>query len=109
MPSFTLTDVGRDLWVENFAIDAASVDFASPHAWSVTKRRLRGGRRDGVDLIQVNNGLFAFSIVPTRGMGLWKGHLGGDRVGWDSPVGDGPVNPSFVNLMNWGGLGWLEG
>jgi len=42
-------------------------------------------------------------------MGLWRGHLGGDRVGWDSPVGDGPVNPAFVNLMNWGGLGWLEG
>jgi hypothetical protein len=109
MPSFTLTDVGRDLWVENFAIDAASVGSSSPHAWSVTKRCLRGGRRDGVDLIQVNNGVFTFSIVPTRGMGLWKGHLGGDRVGWDSPVGDGPVNPSFVNLMNWGGLGWLEG
>ncbi|AGA27516.1 aldose 1-epimerase family protein [Singulisphaera acidiphila] len=109
MPSFTLTDVGRDLWVENFAIDAASVESPSAHAWSVTKRALRGGRRDGVDLIQVNNGVFTFSIVPTRGMGLWKGHLGGDRVGWDSPVGDGPVNPAFVNLMNWGGLGWLEG
>ncbi|SIO58983.1 protein of unknown function [Singulisphaera sp. GP187] len=109
MPSFTLTDVGRDLWVENFAIDAASVESPSPHTWSVTKRSLRGGRRDGVDLIQVNNGLFTFSVVPTRGMGLWKGQLGGDRVGWDSPVGDGPVNPAFVNLMNWGGLGWLEG
>lgn len=110
MPSFTLTDLSRDLWVENFSIDAAGIDFpASSHAWSVTKRCLRGGRRDGVDLIQVNNGIFTFSIVPTRGMGLWKGQLGGDRVGWDSPVHDGPVNPAFVNLMNWGGLGWLEG
>src|SRR5258708_27653571 len=109
MPSFQLNDVGRGLWVEIFAIDATSVDCPSPHAWSVTKRSLRGGRRDGVDLIQVNNGVFTFSIVPTRGMGLWKGHLGADRVGWDSPVGDGPVNPAFVNLMNWGGLGWLEG
>src|SRR3954451_18846680 len=56
MPSFTLTDVGRDLWVESFAVDAAGLGLSSPHPWSVTKRVLRGGRRDGVDLIQVNNG-----------------------------------------------------
>jgi hypothetical protein len=75
----------------------------------VTKRALRGGRRDGVDLIEVNNGALAFSIIPTRGMGIWKAHRGETRVGWDSPVRDGPVNPSFVNLMSGGGLGWLEG
>jgi hypothetical protein len=109
MPSFTLTDLERDLWVESFAVDAAALSLPTEHGWSVTKRVLRGGRREGVDLVQVNNGAFTFSIVPTRGMGLWKGRLGADRVGWDSPVRDGPVHPSFVNLMNWGGLGWLEG
>jgi hypothetical protein len=42
-------------------------------------------------------------------MGIWRGHYLADRLGWDSPVRDGPVNPAFVNLLNWGGLGWLEG
>ena len=109
MPSHILTDVARDLWVERFSLRSGDLDQHATHPWSVTKRVLRGGRRDGVDLIEVDNGALSFSIVPTRGMGLWKGQYQGDRLGWDSPVHDGPVHPAFVNLMNWGGLGWLEG
>ncbi len=105
MPTYTLTDTAHDLWVDSFSIRGRSQQ--SP--WLVTKRTLRGGRREGVDLIEVDNGALGFSIVPTRGMGLWKGNYQGLPIGWDSPVRDGPVNPAFVNLMNWGGLGWLEG
>jgi Domain of unknown function (DUF4432) len=109
MPSFILTDVAHDLWVEDFAITPADLGLSATHPWSVTKRVLHGGRREGVELIVVNNGVLSFSIIPTRGMGLWRGQFRGDRIGWDSPVTDGPVNPSFVNLMSTGGLGWLEG
>ena len=115
MPSHILTDSAHDLWVETFAVKSPDLGFgfaaAEPHGapWSVTKRTLRGGRRDGVDLIEVNNGALAFSVVPTRGMGIWKADYLGNAIGWDSPVTDGPVNPAFVNLLNWGGLGWLEG
>jgi hypothetical protein len=109
MPTFTLTDVARDLWIETFAVGSADLGTSSSTPWSVTKRTLRGGRRDGVDLIQVNNGALSFSVLPTRGMGIWKGQYRGDRLGWDSPIRDGPVNPAFVNLMNGGGIGWLEG
>ena len=109
MPSFILTDVADDLWVEDFTITPADLGLSATHPWSVTKRALHGGRREGVELIVVNNGVLAFSIVPTRGMGLWKGQFRGDRIGWDSPITDGPVNPAFVNLMSTGGLGWLEG
>ena len=59
--------------------------WATACPWSVEKRRLRGGRREGVDLIVVDNGALRFSIVPTRGMGLWKGWYEGNRLGWDSP------------------------
>src|SRR5262249_40598444 len=45
----------------------------------------------------------------TRGMGLWKGRYQGDYLGWDSPIKDGPVHPSFVNLLSNGGIGWLDG
>src|SRR5262249_4638667 len=45
----------------------------------------------------------------TRGMGLWKGRYQGDYLGWDSPIKDGPVHPSFVNLLSNGGIGWIDG
>ncbi len=109
MPSFTLTDATHDLWEERFSLSAKDVEKNSTAAWSVTKRTLRGGRRAGVDLIEVDNGALTFSIIPTRGMGLWQGRYRGLFLGWNSPVTDGPVHPSFVNLTNWGGLGWLEG
>ena len=109
MATFVLTDVAHDLWVESFAIDNETLGLPADGRWSVSKRRLRGGRRDGVDLIQVKNGPLEFSIVPTRGMNLWKGSHLGLRLGWDSPVADGPVNPAFVNLSGLGGLGWLDG
>jgi Domain of unknown function (DUF4432) len=109
MPSFVLTDVKHDIWEEHFSLNASEVEKHSTKAWTVTKRTLKGGRRAGVDLIEVDNGALAFSIVPTRGMGLWQGRFRELFLGWKSPITDGPVNPSFVNLMNWGGLGWLEG
>jgi hypothetical protein len=111
MRTYVLTDVSREHWVESFAIDATGFQTHqdAKHSWSVTKRTLRGGRRDGVDLIELDNGALRMSIVPTRGMGLWKGSFRGLRLGWTSPVLDGPVNPSYVNLASTGGLGWLDG
>jgi hypothetical protein len=97
------------VWVESFATDNETLGLPADGRWGVSKRRLRGGRRDGVDLIQVSNGPLEFSIVPTRGMNLWNGSHLGLRLGWDSPVADGPVNPAFVNLSGLGGLGWLDG
>ena len=109
MYTFVLTDVANDVWLENFALDNEALFLPSSAHCSVKKRRLRGGLREGVDLIEVNNGGLAFSIVPTRGMGIWTGAYKGHRLGWDSPVTDGPVNPAFVNLAAAGGLGWLGG
>lgn len=109
MATYTLTDVGRDLWVDQWSLDGMDTAGAGPKGWSVTKRALRGGRRAGVDVIQVHNGVLAFTVIPTRGMGLWKGQYKDDPLGWRSPVTDGPVHPSLVNLNHWGGLGWLEG
>jgi hypothetical protein len=109
MPSFILTDLMRDLWVEDFSIGSAELGLGGSAGWSVSKRRLRGGRREGVDLIRVDNGALSFAVVPTRGMGLWRASFRGDRVGWASPIADGPVNPSYVNLLASGGLGWLTG
>lgn len=108
MPTHTLTDLARDVHVDAFRLTAADVGAAGSD-WSVVKRTLRGGRREGVDFLEVDNGALSFSVVPTRGMGIWKGRFGDAELGWGSPVTDGPVNPAYVNLADNGGLGWLDG
>lgn len=76
--------------------------------WSVEQRTLHGGLSEGVQEIRVNNGRLTVSILPTRGMGIWKAWLGGEEIGWKSP-NRGPVHPSFVPSGEWSGLGWLDG
>ena len=117
MPSITLTDLA-DRHLSRFRRDrglAGRLGLVSEHAWSVTKRTLRGGRRDGVDLIVVDNGALSLwrSSRPegwASGEGALPGEVSRGRpLGWTSPVVDGPVNPSFVHLADRGGLGWLDG
>ncbi len=109
MASFTLTDLASDTWLDAFDLAGADLGQGAGPAWSVSKRTLRGGRRDGVDLVRVDNGRVALAILPTRGMGIWKADDRGVGLGWKSPVVDGPVHPGFVNLADRGGLGWLDG
>ena len=76
--------------------------------WSVTMKRLHGGKQQGVDLITVDAGSVQFDVIPTRGMSVYQVRSGEMVFGWDSPV-DPIVNPAFIDLESRGGLGWLEG
>lgn len=109
MPQHILTDISRDTWTDRFEQAGKSNSKDSPRPWSIIKSTLRGGRREGVDLIRLDNGRLAVDILATRGMSVWRGQFGDDRLGWDSPVTDGPVHPSFVRPADLGGFGWLEG
>lgn len=102
-----LMDAGSGISVERLSLSARDVGGRLP-GWTINKRSLRGGLCDGVDVVHVDNGRLSFSILPTRGMGLWKVWLDGEEIGWRSPV-RGPVHPKFVPLMEPGGLGWLDG
>ena len=93
---------------EGFQAIKLSADKGSASNWSVNSYTLRGGLQEGVQVVEVNNGKLTFAILPTRGMGIWKGQCGDISLGWDSPVKD-PVNPAFINLQDRGGLGWLKG
>ncbi len=106
--TWTLTDVYGDVWLDSFAAGSDTLHLPTPHDWSLRKRTLRGGLRDGLDLIEVHNGALSFSILPTRGMGLWRGDYRGNSLGWRAPV-VGPVHPKYVQLPDRGGLGWLTG
>jgi len=84
------------------------IDLDDDTGWSVTTYTLRGGLQEGVQVVEINNGKLSFAVLPTRGMGIWKGQCGDISLGWDSPVQD-PVHPAFVNPLERGGIGWLKG
>jgi len=81
---------------------------AGDAAWTITKKTLSAGVSAGVEVIEVDNGAMVVSILPTRGMGIWKIQAKDLRIGWDSPVRQ-PVHPAFVNLHSRNKLGWLDG
>jgi len=111
-----LTDVEENVYEETAEITSSEVTPKSPASWSVRKYVLHGGRQEGVDVIEVNNGKLRFTVVPTRGMSIYRVYMGdpstplrtGLRLGWDSPV-KGLVHPQYINLNSRQGLGWLEG
>jgi hypothetical protein len=76
--------------------------------WSVRSRILHGGLQEGVEVVEINNGHLSFSVLASRGMGIWKGQCGEVTLGWNSPV-KMPVHPKFINEQERGGLGWLKG
>ena len=102
---WVLTDVDRNVWVDSIFL--GHDELGVPDC-TVSKRTLGGGLCDGVDLIEINNGELSFSVIPTRGMGIWRGNYRGMSLGWDSPI-RGPVHPQFIHPMERGGLGWLYG
>jgi galactose mutarotase-like enzyme len=105
--TWTLTDVDQDTYVQSLSLRPTDVKGAAT-GYSLTKRALHGGLREGVDVIEVDNGTLRFVVIPTRGMGLWNASLGGLRIGWRSPV-KGPVHPGFVRTSEASGIGWLDG
>ncbi len=77
-------------------------------AWSFRLETLRGGLSDGLQVLTVCNGPVELTLLPTRGMGVWRGRYRQLPLGWQSPVAR-PVHPAFVNLHDRNGLGWLNG
>ncbi len=105
--TWVLTDVQQEIYVEQISLSCDQLG-GKAAGYAVVKRTLRGGLRQGVDVIEVHNGLLRLVVVPTRGMGIWRASLGGLQLKWDSPV-RGPVHPAFVNLWEPSGIGWLDG
>ncbi len=104
-----LTDAESEFWLKDFHISAAdNLTLEGSVDWSITKRTLHGGPSANIDVITMDNGVLSVQVLPTRGMGLWKGTFGGKNLGWQSPVRF-PVHPSLVNLADQRDTGWLTG
>jgi hypothetical protein len=93
---------------DSWEISQNELSLETTAAWSIKKHTLHGGKQEGVDVIEVDNGRLRFMVVPTRGMSVLRVESGDVRLGWDSPVKE-VVHPKFINLESRGGLGWLEG
>ncbi len=104
----TLISVNDNIRAENWQRDYRTLDLPTDAKWSVRKTVLHGGKQEGVDLIEVDNGQLRFSVIPTRGMSIYEVVMGDLRLGWHSPVKE-IVHPRHINLKSRGGLGWLEG
>ncbi len=105
--TWTLCDVANEVYTPEFSMSDADLGVAG-RDFSINKRTLRGGLREGVEVVRVENGELAFEVLPTRGMNVWKAWLGDWEIGWQSPVA-GPVHPQFVPSGEPSGLGWLDG
>jgi galactose mutarotase-like enzyme len=101
----TLIDVNSDIYLENWTYRQRN---PIGNMVRVDKRRIHGGPADGIDVIEVDDGMLRLKVLPTRGMSIWKGSYLGHPIGWNSPV-RGPVHPSLVRPADEGGLGWLSG
>ncbi len=104
--SKVLIDSTTNLATAEWKIGAA--DWGGKANWSVALRTLHGGRQEGVQVIEVNNGAMSFTIVPTRGFEVWKAQAGNLRLGWDSPAKE-IIHPSYIRLTDNGGQGWVAG
>ena len=103
-----ITDVASQVWHDHFELTGATLPLNGVKNWAVRQRRMRGGLSDGVDVVEIDNGALKLEVLPTRGMGVWRGSFRGLPIGWNSPVQQ-PVHPAFVNQTERGGLGWLAG
>ncbi len=106
-----LIDTASNLATASWKISSAEWGSKDTPAWSVQLRTLHGGRQEGVQVIDVDNGAMTFTIVPTRGFEVWKaevGKAGKLRLGWDSPVKE-IIHPSYIRLTDNGGQGWVAG
>jgi hypothetical protein len=105
--SHLLIDAARSYVAENAAFEGRYPRSDTPN-WYVRMRTLHGGRSEGVQVVEVDNGPMTIDVLPTRGMGIWRVRRGNRVLGWRAPAAT-PVHPSLVPLMEPSGLGWLDG
>ena len=93
-----LTDSNQSLNEDKWGLQASDLQSYKGDAQSkIEKHTLRGGKQDGVEIIEVDNGKLRFQVIPPRGMGILDVNLSDVRLGWDSPIKE-VVHPKFINL-----------
>lgn len=76
--------------------------------FEIRYHQLTSGCSAGLYCLTIDTGNVIATILPDRGMGIWKCWSEQVEFGWQSPV-SGPVHPCFVPVHDPTGIGWLEG
>ena len=105
---FVLSDAETASRTDEWSISSIDLGIAADPPFSVKKNILHGGKQEGVELVEVDNGRMTVSVIPTRGMNVFRARSGDVTLGWISPVKQ-IVNPAYIELDSRGGLGWLDG
>lgn len=105
---FVLIDSEASSREADWSVTSKQLGITAGPAFSISKRTLHGGKQEGSELIEVDNGTMSFWVIPTRGMNVLRVKTGDITLGWTSPVKE-VVNPAFMTLDARGGLGWLDG
>lgn len=105
---FVLSDAETASRTDEWSISSIDLGIAADPPFSVKKNILHGGKQEGVELVEVDNGRMTISVIPTRGMNVFRARSGDVTLGWISPVKQ-IVNPAYIELDSRGGLGWLDG
>ncbi len=105
---FVLTDAEHNIRQGEWRITSRDLLPDHPQTFSIQQRILRGGRQEGVEVIEIDNGVMTITVIPTRGMSILEARRGDLRLGWESPVKE-VVHPKYIDHESRGGLGWLEG
>jgi hypothetical protein len=105
---FVLSDAETASRTDEWSVSSTDLGIPAEPPFSVKKSILHGGKQEGVELIEIDNGRMTISVIPTRGMNVLRVRSGDITLGWNSPVKQ-IVNPTFIELDSRGGLGWLDG
>jgi Domain of unknown function (DUF4432) len=105
---FVLSDAETASRIDEWSVSSSDLGITADPPFSVRKSLLHGGKQEGVEFIEVDNGRMIISVIPTRGMSVFRVRSGDITLGWNSPVKQ-IVNPAFIELDSRGGLGWLDG
>jgi hypothetical protein len=92
----------------SFRLDSSTHPAISGN-WSISGAPCHEGLANGMTVAIINSGALSATVLPGRGMGLWKMLGSGHEIGWQSPVRHGPVHPAYVNASRRGSIGWLDG
>ncbi|MBN1837684.1 MAG: DUF4432 family protein [Spirochaetales bacterium] len=101
-PTWVITDTDASFRAADFLIPGDKLGL--PPGAYCRKLTLRGGRQEGVEVIEISNGTLSLRVCPTRGMGILDGRLGSHALGWSSPVRE-IVHPQYIHLLEMGGRG----
>ena len=106
--TWTLINTEKSSVLDCLSVRGAEISAAAEDC-RIDYELLRGGLRDGLHLLTIDNGQIRVAILPERGLGLWKAWANRCRIGMAFPHCRPSSSPIGFRVSEPSGLGWLDG